>query len=73
MNKKDFLEFVETFLAQSLMRPSTLGVLAIKDPMFVSLLRKGRECREATQTRVLDFINNYQQEKNDDQKNDETS
>lgn len=73
MLKKDFLEKVNDFLNASAIPAATFGVLAIGDPSFVLKLRKGRECREATQTRVLDFINNYQQEKNDDQKNDETS
>lgn len=56
MLKKDFLEKVNDFLDVSVMPPATFGVLAIGDPSFVLKLRKGRECREKTQERVLAFM-----------------
>jgi predicted transcriptional regulator len=62
MNKKDFLETVETFMKTKEMSATTFGILANKEPNLVFTLREGRECREETQARVLDFINNYKQE-----------
>lgn len=59
MNKKDFLEKVEKFLKDFHMYPTTFGVLAKKEPLFVFLLREGRECREETQKKVLEFMENY--------------
>jgi predicted transcriptional regulator len=62
MNKKDFLETVETFMKTKEMSATMFGILANKEPNLVFTLREGRECREETQARVLDFINNYKQE-----------
>ena len=62
MNKKDFLETVETFMKTKEMSATMFGILANKEPTLVFTLREGRECREETQARVLDFINNYKQE-----------
>jgi predicted transcriptional regulator len=62
MTKKDFLEMVENFLSNKGMSATTFGILANKEPNLVFTLREGRECREETQARVLDFINNYKQE-----------
>ena len=56
MTKKEFLASVEAFLAVYKYRPTRLGVDALRDPQFVFNLRKGRECREATQERVLGFM-----------------
>lgn len=62
MRKKDFSDLVEFFLKQSDMRPTTLGVLAIKDPKFVIMLRSGRECREKTQEKVVSFMREWAKE-----------
>ena len=62
MTKKDFLETVEEFLKAKEMSATTFGILANKEPNLVFTLRDGRECREETQARVLDFINNYKSE-----------
>lgn len=62
MNKIEFLEMVESFLKEKSMSATTFGILANKEPNFVFTLREGRECREETRNRVLDFINNYQTE-----------
>ena len=62
MNKVEFLEKVESFLSEKNMSATTFGILSNKEPNFVFTLREGRECREETRKRVLDFINNYQME-----------
>lgn len=62
MTKKDFLEFVESFLKKTGMSATTLGIKAKNDPKFVFNLREGTESREDTQNKVLDFINNYKKE-----------
>ena len=59
MNKKDFLDTVETFMRDNEVSATMFGILANKEPNLVFTLREGRECREETQARVLDFINNY--------------
>ena len=68
MNKKDFLEIIEKFLKDNPKEKKTvvtgvsacdLGMMSIGSPNLVYDLRNGRECREDTQSRVLDFINNY--------------
>jgi predicted transcriptional regulator len=59
MNKKEFLEKIEAFLRENNMAATTFGVLSNKEPNLVFLLRDGRECREETRARILDFINNY--------------
>ena len=62
MTKKDFLEFIESFLKETGMSATTLGIKAKNDPKFVFNLRDGTESREDTQNKVLDFINNYKPE-----------
>lgn len=62
MTKKDFLETIENFLNIKGMSATTFGILANKEPNLVFTLREGRECREETQARVLDFINSYKAE-----------
>lgn len=63
MTKKEFLQTIEDFLSRTAMSASTFGMTTIGSPNFVSDLRKGRECREETQNRVLKFINNYEEKK----------
>ena len=62
MNKKDFLEIVENFLKKTNMSPTTFGIFANKEPNLVFLMRNGRECREETRERILNFIKNYKEE-----------
>lgn len=62
MTRKDFAEKIEIFLAKHNMTPTTFGKLANKEPNFVFLIRSGRECREETQRRVLDFMEKYEKE-----------
>jgi len=59
MERKEFLEKVESFLGITQMAPTAFGISALKDPNFVRTLRAGRESRESVRNRVLDFINNY--------------
>ena len=59
MLKKDFREIVERFLEKTGIAPTNLGCWALKDPMFVSNIRKGREFREKTRSRVLNFMQQY--------------
>lgn len=63
MDKNTFRSEIEKFLKKHKMAPSTFGVLANKEPNLVFLIREGRECREATQKRILDFIKNYKKQK----------
>lgn len=65
MTRKEFAETIESFLKKHNIAPTTFGTMANKEPNFVFLIREGRECREATQERVLAFINNYEEQKND--------
>lgn len=69
MDKKEFLKVVEGFIAENQMPPANFGVLAVKDPKFVFMLRSGRECREKTRERVLDFMDNFQKEQKVDDNN----
>lgn len=63
MTKKEFLQTIEDFLSRTKMSVSTFGVTTIGSPNLVYDLRKGRECREETQNRVLKFINTYEEKK----------
>lgn len=65
MTKKEFLETIEDFLKKNEIAPTTFGIKAYNDPNLVFNLRNGRECREETQNKVLNFINNY--ERKDDE------
>jgi hypothetical protein len=62
MKKKIFLNQVEDFLKSKNISPTTLGLKSINDPRLVFMLRAGRECREETQERVLNFMKNYEKE-----------
>ena len=61
MTKKDFLEKVEFFLKKNKMTPTAFGIASANNPGFVFDIRSGRECREATQKRILDFMNNFKE------------
>lgn len=63
MLKKDFRNLVEAFLDKTSIAPTNFGLWALKDPMFVSNVRKGREFRENTRNRVLVFMQKYIAEK----------
>ena len=60
MTKKDFLEKVEFFLKKNKMTPTAFGIASANNPGFVFDIRSGRECREATQKRVLGFMEEYE-------------
>ncbi|MDD4556237.1 MAG: hypothetical protein PHE89_02765 [Alphaproteobacteria bacterium] len=60
MKKQEFLEKIKDFLTRTGMSPTTLGVKALREPNFVFTVYKGRECREETQTRVIDFMRDYE-------------
>lgn len=66
MRRKEFAETIEGFLQKHNMAPTTFGTMANKEPNFVFLIREGRECREATQERVLQFMDQYNKENNND-------
>jgi hypothetical protein len=51
-----FTADVESFLAETGMTPTALGVAALKDPNFVPALRAGRSPRAATIDRVYEFM-----------------
>ena len=61
MNKTDFLSTIENFLKRTNISATSLGVKALKDTRFVFMLRKGRECREATQEQVLRWMQEYEE------------
>lgn len=54
---------VERFLREMDMPPTTFGREAVNDPRFVRDLRNGRECREKTRERVLEFISRIRSER----------
>lgn len=62
MKKKQFSEKVEEFLRNTGMSATAFGEKSKGEPNFVFWLRKGRECREETQERVLNFMKNYEKE-----------
>ena len=64
MNKKDFLSVIEDFIKKTGVSATVLGIKAIKDSRLVFMLRDGRECREETQKKVLEFMNSYKGENN---------
>lgn len=63
MRKSKFREVLELFLEKTKLPLSVFGKDAVNDPAIVIRVRNGRECREATQERVLDFMRNYAKDK----------
>lgn len=59
MLRRDFIKLIDCFLGMTDMSPTMLGTLALEDPSFVLKLRRGREPREATQQKVIDFMRSY--------------
>jgi len=47
---------VEKFLEAADMTPTAFGQKALNDPTLVHEMRRGRECKRATRTRILEFI-----------------
>lgn len=67
LSNEEFKQKVFDFMKAHQISATTFGILANKEPNFVFLLKSGRECRESTQKRVLDFIRRYEEEaKKDD-------
>ena len=62
MDKEEFLAVIENFLKKTGMSSSSFGKKAINDQMLVFHLRKGRECLNSTQKRVLAFMAKYEKE-----------
>mgnify|MGYP006934498669 CR=1 FL=1 len=62
MTKSEFLEYVEHFLVKTGMSATTFGIKAKAEPNFVFSLRSGRECREDVQARVINFIEENENE-----------
>lgn len=59
MQKDEFKKMVELFIEEKKISETAFGILALKQPNFVFQLKEGRECREATQEKVLEFMANY--------------
>ncbi len=59
MLKRDFVHIVDLFLAATGMSQTALGILSLEDPSFILKLRRGREPREATRQKVIDFMRAY--------------
>lgn len=55
-----FLEQIELFLRRHPLSATTFGLWAMDDSRFVFDLRNGRRCYEATRTRVLRFMLDYE-------------
>lgn len=62
MDKEEFLAVIENFLKKNNIAASTFGKITINDQMLVFHLRKGRECLNSTQKRVLAFMAKYESE-----------
>lgn len=56
MQKDEFRKTVEDFIKKTGMSDTNFGIEALKQPNFVFQLKDGRECREATQEKVLEFM-----------------
>ena len=63
MTKDDFKKTIARFIENTKMSATALGLSAANNPKFVFDVQNGRECREATQERVLDFMRNYAKDK----------
>lgn len=59
MLQPSLLSDVESFLRAHSMKPTTFGVLALKDRHFVRQLRKGRRCWPETEAKVRQFMVTY--------------
>ena len=66
MRKAEFLEKVEDFLERTKMSPTAFGTKAKAEPNFVFEIRKGRECREEVQERVLRFMSEVEKGNGDE-------
>ena len=54
-----FLTEIDFFLAETGMDALTFGVLALKDPTFISAIRRGRSPTARTMDKVRAFIADY--------------
>ena len=59
-SNKELTELIENFLKKTGMSATAFGEKSNKEPNLVFDIREGRGCGEAVQTRILDFINNYE-------------
>lgn len=59
-SNKELTELIENFLKKTGMSATAFGEKSNKEPNLVFDIRDGRGCGEAVQTRILDFINNYE-------------
>ncbi|MDH3376204.1 MAG: hypothetical protein OEQ39_04450 [Gammaproteobacteria bacterium] len=57
--EKQFKEAVETYLLQSGIRPTVLGMQAVNDPSFVTRLRGGRNFKVQTIDRVYEWMKEH--------------
>ncbi|ALC10741.1 hypothetical protein [Sphingopyxis sp. 113P3] len=57
--ERRLLQRVNTFLDESAMPPSTFGRMAVRDPRFVSDLRRGRVPGRKTTVRVENFMSRW--------------
>ncbi|MEW2911438.1 hypothetical protein [Leisingera sp. JC11] len=63
MMMAEFKEEVESFLAETGMKPSGFGRKALNDPGFVFRLREGAECRVSTVIKVRKVMARLRQPK----------
>lgn len=57
----ELLEIIETFLKNSGMSPTMLGIKSVNNSRIVFDLRKGSGCTLTTRDRILNFIKNYEE------------
>lgn len=66
ITNKELKQVVSDFLKKTGMSASTFGKKAKNDPNLVFRIMGGQEVKESGKEKILDFINNYQEEKSND-------
>ena len=66
ITNEELKKVVSDFLKETGMSASTFGKKAKNDPSFVFRIMGGQEVKESGKEKILDFINNYSEEKNND-------
>ncbi len=67
VSNEEFKNIVTAFLNRTGLSQTAFGIRAKNDPSFYSRIMSGQEVKESGKQQVLDFINNYEKGKNDDQ------
>lgn len=62
VTNEEFRNIVSDFLQKTGMSATSFGTQAKNDPCFVFRIMNGQEVKEDGKIKVLEFINNYEQE-----------